>query len=215
MDPRYLNVFLKRATYPLADVESVFPKFRGAKYFSKLDMTAGFWQVLLDKVSSKICTFSMPFGRYRYLHLPFGISPAPEVFHRIVGDVIRDLAGVMHFVDDVLVWEHTQQEHDERLAAVLERFRESGFTFHPVKCKFGKTEVMFLGHLVNGSEIRPNPDKVAVVRQFPVPTSVEEVRRLLGVATYNSKFIPRFSAKTSALRELLKADAAFVWTPRH
>jgi hypothetical protein len=81
MDPRYLNTFLKRATYPLPDVEGVFPKFRGAKYFSKLDMTAGFWQVLLDEVSSKMCTFSTPFGRYRYLRLPFGISPAPEVFH--------------------------------------------------------------------------------------------------------------------------------------
>ncbi len=178
-------------------------------------MTAGFWQVLLDEISSKICTISTPFGRYQYLRLPFGISPAPEVFHRIVGDVIRDLAGVMHFVDDVLVWGHTPQEHDERLAAVLERFRESGFTFNPVKCEFGKTEVIFLGHLVNGNEIRPNPDKVAVVRQFPVPTSVEEVRRLLGVAKYISKFIPRFSAKTSVLRELLKADAAFVWMPRH
>jgi hypothetical protein len=74
---------------------------------------------------------------------------------------------------------------------------------------------MFLGHLVNGFEVRPNPDKVAVIRQFPVPTCVEDVRRLLGVATYISKFIPRFSAKTSALREFLKADAAFVWTARH
>jgi hypothetical protein len=77
MDPRYLNAFLKRATYPLPDVESVFPKFCTAKYFSKLDMTAGFWQVLLDEISSKICTFSTPFGRYRYLCLPFGISPVP------------------------------------------------------------------------------------------------------------------------------------------
>jgi hypothetical protein len=214
MDPRYLNTFLKRATYPLPDVESVFPKFRGAKFFSKLDMTAGFWQVLMDEASSKLCTFSTPFGRYRYLRLPFGISPAPEVFHRIVADVIQDLVGVMHFVDDILIWGETQQEHDERLAAVLARFKESGFTFNPVKCEFGKTEVMFLGHLVNGYEVRPNPDKVAVVRQFPVPACVEDVRRLLGVATYISKFIPRFSAKTSALRELLKADAAFLWTPR-
>ncbi len=216
MDPRYLNAFLKQATYPLLDVESVFPKFRGAKYFSKLDLTAGFWQVLLDEVSSKICTSSTPFGRYRYLCLPFGISPAPKVFHQIVGDVIHDLADVMHFVDFVLVWGHTQQEHNERLAAVLDRFRESGFTFKLVKCEFGKTDVMFLGHLDNGSEIRPNPDKVAAVHLFPVPTSVEDVRRLLGVATYISKFIPRFSAKTSALRESKRTQRSYgLWTPRH
>jgi transposase InsO family protein len=215
MDPRYLNSFLRRATYALPDVECVFPKFRGAKFFSKMDMTAGFWQVLLDEASSRLCTFSTPFGRYRYLRLPFGIAPAPELFHRIVGDVLDGMVGAMHFVDDVLVWGETQEEHDQRLAEVLRRFREVGFTFNPLKCEFSKPSVLFLGHLVDGQTVRPNPDKVSVIRQFPVPTSAEEVRRLLGVATYISKFIPRFSAKTSVLRELLKADAAFVWLPEH
>jgi transposase InsO family protein len=215
MDPRYLNSFLKRATYPLPDIESVFPKFRGAKYFSKMDMTMGFWQILLDKESSYMCTFSTPYGRYRYLRLPFGISPAPEVFHRIVADVIQDMPGVMHFVDDVLVWGRTKEEHDQRLKEVLRRFAASGFVFNPTKCEFGKTEVMFLGHLVDGTRVRPDPHKVAAVREFPVPQCVEDVRRLLGVATYISKFIPRFSAKTSVLRRLLKADMAFEWTHEH
>jgi transposase InsO family protein len=215
MDPRYLNSFLKRATYALPEVECVFPRFRGAKYFSKMDMTAGFWQVLLDEDSSKMCTFSTPFGRFRYLRLPFGIAPAPELFHRIVGDVLKGMEGAMHFVDDVLVWGNTQEEHDARLAEVLRRFRDVGFTFNPLKCEFSKPAVMFLGHLVDGQTVRPNPEKVTVIQRFPVPTSADEVRRLLGVATYISKFIPRFSAKTAVLRELLKADAAFVWTPDH
>jgi hypothetical protein len=150
MDPRYLNAFLKRATYPLPDIESVFPKFCGAKVFSKLDLTAGFWQVLLDLESSKLCTFSTPFGRYCYLRLLFGISQAPEVFHQIVADVIHDLPGVMHFVDDILVWGNTQAEHDARLKLLLECVAKSGLTFNPTKCEFGKSEVMFLGHLVDG-----------------------------------------------------------------
>jgi transposase InsO family protein len=215
MDPRYLNSFLKRATYALPEVECVFPRFRGAKFFSKMDMTAGFWQVMLDSASSKMCTFSTPFGRFRYLRLPFGIAPAPELFHRIVGDVLKGMEGAMHFVDDVLVWGNTQEEHDERLAEVLKRFRDVGFTFNPLKCEFSKPAVMFLGHLVDGHTVRPNPEKVSVIQKFPVPTSSDEVRRLLGVATYISKFIPRFSAKTAVLRELLKNDAAFVWTPAH
>jgi transposase InsO family protein len=215
MDPRYLNSFLKRATYPLPDIEAVFPKFRGAKYFSKMDMTMGFWQILLDEESSYMCTFSTPYGRYRYLRLPFGISPAPEVFHRIVADVIQDMPGVMHFVDDVLVWGNTKEEHDERLKEVLRRFEASGFVFNPTKCEFGKTEVMFLGHLVDGTRVRPNPQKVAAVKEFPTPQCADDVRRLLGVATYISKFIPRFSAKTAVLRRLLRADMAFEWTPEH
>jgi hypothetical protein len=180
-----------------------------------MDMTAGFWQVLLDDASSKMCTFSTPFGRFRYLRLPFGIAPAPELFHRIVGDVLKGVEGAMHFVDDVLVWGNTQEEHDLRLAEVLKRFREVGFTFNPVKCEFSKPAVMFLGHLVDGETVRPTPEKVSVIQKFPVPTNADEVRRLLGVATYISKFIPRFSAKTAVLRELLKADAAFVWTAEH
>jgi hypothetical protein len=215
MDPRYLNSFLKRAIYPLPDIEAVFPKFRGAKYFSKMDMTMGFWQILLDEKSSYMCTFSTPYGRYRYLRLPFGISPAPEVFHRIVADVIQDMPGVMHFVDDVLVWGDTKEEHDARLKEVLKRFEASGFVFNPTKCEFGKKEVMFLGHLVDGTRVRPNPQKVAAVKAFPTPQCVEDVRRLLGVATYISKFIPRFSAKTAVLRRLLRADMAFEWTPEH
>jgi hypothetical protein len=104
MDPRYLNSFLKCATYALPEVECVFPRFRGAKFLSKMDMTAGFWQVLLDDVSSQMCTFSTPFGRFRYLWLPIGIAPSPELFHCIVGDVLNGIEGAMHFVDDVLVW---------------------------------------------------------------------------------------------------------------
>jgi transposase InsO family protein len=215
MDPRYLNSFLKRATYPLPDIESVFPKFRGAKYFSKMDMTMGFWQILLDEESSYMCTFSTPYGRYRYLRLPFGISPAPEVFHRIVADVIQDMPGVMHFVDDVLVWGETKEEHDQRLKEVLQRFEASGFVFNPSKCEFGKKEVMFLGHLVDGTRVRPDPHKISAVKKFPIPQCVEDVRRLLGVATYISKFIPRFSAKTAVLRRLLRADMAFEWTQEH
>jgi transposase InsO family protein len=215
LDPWYLNSFLKRATYAFPEVKCAFPKFRGAKFFSKLDLTAGFWQVLLDDASSKLCTFSTPFGHFRYLRLPFGISPAPELFHRIVTDVIGGLDGVMHFVDDILIWGDTQEEHDRRLKAVLERFREVNFTFNPQKCDFSKTEVMFLGHLVNGQTVQPNSDKVAIIRQFPTPENADEVRRLLGVATYISRFIPRFSAKTAKLCDLLKADAAFTWEAEH
>jgi hypothetical protein len=215
MDPRYLNAFLKRATYPLPDVEQVFMKFCGAKFFSKMDLTMGFWQVLLDEASSYLCTFSTPYGRYRYLCLPFGISPAPEVFHRIVADVIRDLPGVLHFVDDILVWGDTKEQHDARLKTVLDRFAAVNFTFNPAKCTFGKTEVEFLGHTVNGERICPDPKKVESIKNFPVPRTVKEVRRLLSVATYISKFIPKFSAKTAVLRQLLKADAVFEWLPQH
>ena len=103
MDPRHLNQFLLRAVYPMPEIETIFPKLLGATRFSKLDMTQGFWHIQLDEPTSYLCTFSTPYGRYRYLRMPFGISPAPEIFHRMVGDVIRNMTGVTHFVDDILI----------------------------------------------------------------------------------------------------------------
>ena len=88
MDPLRLNQFLLRAIYPKLESETIFPKLLGATRFSKLDMTQGFWHIQLDEPTSYLCTFSTPYGRYRYLRMPFGISPAPEIFHRMVGDVI-------------------------------------------------------------------------------------------------------------------------------
>jgi hypothetical protein len=87
--------------------------------------------------------------------------------------------------------------------------------FNPRKCKFGKKEVMVLGHLVDSTRVRPNPQKVVAVQEFPTPQCADGVRRLLGVATYISKFIPQFRAKTAVLRRLLRADMAFDWTAEH
>jgi hypothetical protein len=125
------------------------------------------------------------------------------------------MPGVMHFVDDVLVWGKTKEEHDERLKKVLEKFEVSGFVFNPTKCEFRKKEVMFLGHLVDDERVRRNAWKAMAVREFPTPQCADDVRHLLGMATYISKFIPRFSAKTAVLRRLLRADMAFKWTPGH
>ena len=211
MDPRYLNTFLLRAVYPMPNIETIYPKVMGATRFSKLDMTQGFWHIQLDEASSHLCTFSTPYGQIRYLRMPFGLSPAPEVFHRMVGDVIKDLKGVTHFVDDVLIWGKTKEEHDTRLKEVLSRLEKAGFAINKDKCDVNKTKVMFLGHRVNGICIRPNPVKVEIVTHFPQPTNVEELRRLLGVATYISKFIPRFSTLTEPLRRLLHEETAFCW----
>ncbi len=102
----------------------------------------------------------------------------------MVADVVQDLPGVLHFVDDVLVWGRTKAEHDAPLKTVLDRFARVNFTFNPAKCTFSKPEVSFLGQVVNGKRVHPHPKKVESVWFFPTPTNVDEVRRLLGVATY-------------------------------
>lgn len=136
MDPRYLNQYLERAVFPFPSLEQVFASIKGAKVFSKIDLTWGFWHLRPDEASMRLCTFVTPWGVFRYRRLPFGVSPAPEVFHRVLADLLRDLPGVLHYVDDVLIYGVTQAEHDQRLAVVLKRLKTAGFVISKPKSTF-------------------------------------------------------------------------------
>lgn len=120
----------------------------GAAYFSCLDANSGFHQIPLDENTSKICTFATPFGRYRYVRLPFGISSAPEVFQKQTSEIFDGIPGVHVYIDDISVWGATKEEHDQRLVAVMKAAAKAGLTFNAEKCKSGVTEVQFLGDII-------------------------------------------------------------------
>ncbi len=115
LDPRDLNRAIKREHFKLPTREEIISQFAGAKWFSKLDASSGFWQLKLDEVSSKLCTFNMPEGRYRFLRLPYGILSAPEVYHKTIHMIFEHLPGVETMMDDIIVWGSNRQEHDGRL----------------------------------------------------------------------------------------------------
>ncbi len=163
MDPRYLNQFLERAIFPFPGLEQVFSSIRGVKYFSKIDLTWGFWNLRLDEASSRLCTFVTPCGFFRYTRLPFGVLSAPEVFHRVLADVLRDMDGVLHYVDDVLIYRATREEHNKRLSEVLKCLVTAWFAISDTKCQFGKHAVVFLGHLLSGEAIQPDPENVTAL----------------------------------------------------
>ncbi|KAK8777878.1 hypothetical protein V5799_020780 [Amblyomma americanum] len=186
----------------------------GAKFFSHLDANAGFHQIPLDEQSSKMCTFATPFGRYRFLRLPFGLASASEVFQKALNEVFDGIPGVRVYVDDVLIWGATRAEHDQRLRSAL-KAAEAGLTFNASKCKFGVQEVLFLGDIISHKGIRPNPDLVDGLLKMPKPQDKSAVQRLLGVANYFGKYLPSLSQRTSTLRSLLKQDSIFDWTSNH
>ncbi len=212
MDPRYLNKFLERAIYPFPSLDQVFSSVKGAKVFSKIDLTWGFWNLRLDEESAKLCTFVTPWGVFRYRRLPFGVSPAPEVFHRVIADVLQGLPGVIHYVDDVLVFGKTMAEHDKRLREVLTRLRRAGFAISDAKCAFRKPAVVFLGHLISGEEIRPDPAKVSVLKSMKPPTNITEHRGLMGFVNFLAQYLPHYSSLTEPLRRLQSSKSHFRWT---
>ena len=124
LDPRDLNKAVKRHHFPLLTVEEVVSRMPNAKVFSKIDGTSSFWQIELDDISSKLCTFNTPFGRYRYLKLPFGIKCASELYQSIMSEMIEDIEGAEVIMDDILVWGTTIEEHDRRLKIVLDKARK-------------------------------------------------------------------------------------------
>jgi hypothetical protein len=120
LDPRELNKYLKREQYQLPTWEEISSRLHGARFFSILDANQGYWQIPLDDESSRLMTFNTPFGRYRFLRMPFGIHSAQEVFHKRINHLFEDLEGVETDIDDILVWGKTIEEHDQRLQATLD-----------------------------------------------------------------------------------------------
>ena len=213
LDPRSLNQAIRRQHYKLPTREEVMAQFAGAKIFTKLDASKGFWQVQLDEASSYKCTFNTPFGRFRYLRLPFGISSAPEVYHKIVHEIFEGISGVDTSMDDIIVWGNTKKEHDVALERVLQAARKNNLKLNPDKCMFGVKELTFLGGKLTDQGVKPDPKKISAITNMERPKDKQEVQRFLGMVTYLAKWIPGFSEKTTPLRSLLHKNNAWQWGP--
>ena len=162
-------------------------QFAGATYYSKLDASQGFWQLQLDEDSSRLCTFNTPFGRYRYKRLPFGISSAPEVFHKTVHQIFDTIDGVSTIADDIIVYGATKEAHDNSLRKTLETARRVNLKLNRDKCEIGVTELTFIGDLVTTDGVKPDPKKVAAINNMPRPENKQELQRFLGMVTYLAK----------------------------
>ena len=211
LDPRDLNVAIKREHYPLPTVEEITARCAGAKLFTTLDAENAFYQIKLDKESQKLLTFNTPFGRFRYLRMPMGIKSAPEVYQQRMELVFEGLDGVEVMMDDILVHGQDEKEHDARLQAALQRARQNNLKLNQKKSKVKQTEVKYLGHIFTGDGLKTDPEKVRAVMEMPRPTDKTGVQRLLGVLNYVSKFIPNMSDLTAPLRQLLIKETAWHW----
>ena len=211
LDPRDLNRAVKREHYQLPSRDEITAQFAGAKHFSKLDASSGFWQIELDDESSKFCTFITPYGRYRFLRLPFGICSAPEVFHKIVHNLFAHVPGVNTMMDDIIVWGSTQAEHDTRLKQVLDIARKANLKLNKDKCEFNVNQLTFIGDLISEQGVQPDPKKVAAILNMERPQCKQDVQRFLGMINYQGKFIPDLSTKSAPLRSLLDKRNQWMW----
>ena len=211
LDPSSLNEAIKREHYAIPTADEIFARLHGSTYFSTLDATSGFLQMKLDEESSYKTTFASPYGRYRYLRLPFGIKSAPEVYHRTVADLFSDIEGVETYIDDFIIHGSTEEQHDQRLRQVLDRCRKVNLKLNLSKCEFKKTELQYLGHVISRNTIRPDRSKTNAICNMPEPQNKGDVRRILGMVTYLAKFCPNLSTVAAPLRDLTRKEVAWTW----
>ena len=211
VDLTKLNESVMRERHQLPAVDQTLAKLAGGKVFSKLDANSGFWQIPLSPESAPLTTFITPFGRFCFQRLPFGIASAPEHFQRRMEEILMDIPGVVCQMDDILVTAKSQEEHDCYLEMVLDRLQKAGLTLNTAKCEFSKTSVKFLGHIIDETGVRPDPEKISAIQKIKTPTSVSDLRRFLGLVNQMSKFIPNLAEITNPLRELLVKNRQWTW----
>ena len=215
LDPRSLNKFVMRPQYQFPTIESVSSQLVGANIFSILDASSGFWTMKLDKASSKLTTFNTPFGRYRYLRFPFGISSGPEEFHQKIVALFEGIPNLITYMDDFLIFASDKQQHDFILRKVLDRAREVNLKFNKSKCKFGQSEVSFIGHKISSKGLKVDPSKVDAIVKMESPKSVPELQRFLGMVNYLGSYVKNLSLETANLRSLLRKNVAWIWDENH
>jgi len=221
IDPRDLNKALKRETYLMPTLDDALPLLGKARVFTVLDLKNGYWHVKLDEESSFLTTFNTPYGRFRWLRLPFGLNVSSEIFQRRLHQALEGLEGVVCVADDIVVVgegatdEQANKNHDERLARLMERCEDKGIKLNSTKIQLRKPEIKFLGHLVGRFGLRPDPLKVKCIGEMNRPTDEKELRSFLGVVQYLSRFCSKLAQMSHPLRQLLKSTGPWAWgTPQ-
>jgi hypothetical protein len=215
IDYRGLNAVTRKDAYPLPRTDSCLDAMNGAKWFTTFDLRNSYHQLELEPSDADKTAFICREGSFRFLTMPFGLCNAGATFQRLMDMVMAGLNFeiCLVYMDDIVIFSKTLEQHVERLRLVLQRLREAGLKLKPSKCDVMRRSVEFLGHLVSDNGIEPHPDKVSAVTSWPVPTSLRDLRAFLGLCGYYRRFIDHFSLVAGPLYALTEKNRRYVWTP--
>ncbi|KAI8511935.1 hypothetical protein Bbelb_110350 [Branchiostoma belcheri] len=213
VDYRKLNQATIKDAHPLPRTDDVIDALSGAAYFTTLDMTSGYWQVDLDPADREKTAFTTGRGLYQFKVMAFGLTNAPSTFQRLVELLLAglDWRTCLAYLDDIIVFSRTFQDHLTTLEEVFRRCRAANLKLNAKKCQFARPRVRFLGHVVSKQGIQPDPANTEKVRHWPTPTSTAEVRAFLGLASYYRKFVRNFAHIADPLVALTRKHVRFAW----
>ena len=212
LDPKPLNAAIKRERHVIPTPADVQAQLNGNSIFSVVDMKDAYWHVKLSDESSYLTTFHTPWGRKRFLRMPFGLSSASEVMQKRNEEIFGDIPGVYVIADDLIIASSSEQQHDTIFKAVLDRTRQKGVRFNRDKIQFKVSAVQYMGNLVTHEGLKPDDKKLEAILHMTQPTDVPSLQRLLGMTKFLSQYIPNESSITAPLRLLLKKGVPWNWT---
>ena len=213
VDYRKLNAVTKRDTYPLPRIDEIFDQLgNNTAWFTTLDICSAYHNIPVKECDKEKTAFQTGFyGIWEYNRLPFGLTNAPSTFQRVIEFVLSGIPTALVYLDDTVLFDKSFDAHCQSVRTVLERFRRYNMKLKIRKCKFCQGEVTFLGHKATIDGILPDPSNVEKVKNYPVPTSCDEVRRFCGLGSYYRKYIYNYASIVRPLTQLLGKDVKFSW----
>nr|GEZ79912.1 putative reverse transcriptase domain-containing protein [Tanacetum cinerariifolium] len=212
IDYRELNKITIRNRYPLPRIDDLFYQLQGAMHFSKIDLRSGYHQLRVKEQDVSKTAFRTRYGHYEFLVMPFGLTNAPAVFMDLMNRIFHEFSDkfVIVFIDDILVFSKSKEEHEDHLRTVLQTLRQEKLYAKFSKCEFWLSSVAFLGHIVSAEGITMDPAKVGAITKWPRLTSVTEVHSFLGLAGYYRRFVEGFSRLALPLTKLMRKEEEII-----
>jgi hypothetical protein len=214
VDYRTLNSMTIISKYLVPIIDELLDKLVGTRWFSKLDLRAGYHQIRLAPGEEYKTTFQTHCGHWEYKVMPFGLAGAPTTFLGAMNATLQPVLRkcVVVLFDDILVYSATLHEHVQHLRTVVELLWRDNWQVKLLKCSYGQQRIAYLGHGIDSQGVSSDPTKIAKVANWPVPQNSKEIRSFLGLAGYYRKFVKNFGIIARPFFTLLKKNTPFVWT---
>nr|ABF95994.1 retrotransposon protein, putative, Ty3-gypsy subclass [Oryza sativa Japonica Group] len=216
VDYRALNEVTIKNKYPLPRIDDLFDQLKGATVFSKIDLRSGYHQLRIREEDIPKTAFTTRYGLYEFTVMSFGLTNAPAFFMNLMNKVFMEYLDkfVVVFIDDILIYSQSEEDHQHHLRLVLGKLREHQLYAKLSKCEFWLSEVKFLGHVISAKGVAVDPETVTAVTDWKQPKTVTQIRSFLGLAGYYRRFIENFSKIARPMTQLLKKEEKFVWSPQ-
>ncbi|XP_055865631.1 uncharacterized protein LOC129928743 [Biomphalaria glabrata] len=215
VDFRQLNKITCLDSYPIPNPEDLMSQFSGAKYFTKLDLTRGYYQIPMTQDSKQYTAFTTAFGLFQYNYMPFGLVNASSTFNRAIHRMFGQRKDTVSYIDDICVFHNTWEDHIKGLKEIFQQLKDNGFTVKPSKVELAKSEVTFLGYKVGNNSLKTQDDIIKRILDIKIPQTKKQVRSILGLCNFYRCFIPNYASLTTLLTNLTKKGQSntIPWSP--